>query len=93
MTQEELSMVASLKVKIRQLEADLRARDVDHNNCYILMSENVRLRRVVEAKDDELREAIKQLSEERKKAKDAIHELDKLKKWIDITQAEKPRYS
>lgn len=94
MTAEELDIiVAGLKVKIRQLESELKSREVDHKNCYILMSENVRLRRMVEAKDDELREAVKQLKEERKNLEEARHSLEKLQKWVELSGIEKPRYS
>lgn len=93
MTAEELGVVAGLKGKIRQLESELKSREVDHKNCYILMSENVRLRRMVEAKDDELREAVKQLKEERKNLEEAKHALEKLQKWVELSGIEKPRYS
>lgn len=81
-----LEEIGALKDRIAVLEAELKDKETFRTNCYLLMSENFKLRRIVEMKDDELKEAAKQIKEEREYSKKVKHAFEKIKVWYNLSE-------
>ena len=77
--------VAALKERIAVLEAELKDKETFRTNCYLLMGENFKLRRLVELKDEELHEAAEQIKEEKEYSKKVKHAFEKIKVWYNLS--------
>ena len=76
--------IYKLKKENAELKEIIRQKNVDRENCYLLLGENVRLRRMMEIMDEEHAAMEKRVALEKERADKAQRGLKNLQKWLKI---------
>ena len=88
---QKIGVASQLEMDLRELQKEnkrlrkeLDERQVDFNNTYLLLSENVRLRRMMEIMDEERILLEKKVAAADERAEKAARGLKNLQKWLEI---------